>query len=459
MSVRAPTRRLPEDEGRLAAFREALTRHEGEAVDAVERARESLAKRDLLLLENPGVPLRPLFIPRSRLQAICGALHQNMLALGRKLDALLDDPAALEEALPLPREWWDALDARASLRHPDFGLVLRPDGFLYDDAFLLTEPNMGNGYLISCTYPDAVHEVFASSPVFASLGWDPHALVQRPLMHIRKMLRRKVPSTTTRPRIALLWHHGEHEIIREWNERTQGILRYVPEILRQDGWDVVFAHEDELSVDDEGNARLKGDQRVDVVFQIPIGTFFLYEPARLSTDLAHLRGPSVGNAPLLQPLVHVGIDKGTMPLMGTQDCWPTTTPDGFRVDLVPTHYPTPERAAEYRMRKDAWVLKRSFEGKDTHVGCATHGRVWNRTLQTALSTAEYVMQPYVPMSVADIPVVMDGRVEWVESSVELSLLIIDGAFAGGFARFLPAADGVVLSPPPPGMGFTLVMDV
>ena len=40
----------------------------------------------------------------------------------------------------------------------------------------------------------------------------------------------------------------------------------------------------------------------------------------------------------------------------------------------------------------------------------------------------------------------------------LSLFVIDGEYSGAFARVLPAGEGHVMSPPPPGMGFTLVYD-
>lgn len=453
--------RLPEDETHLRAFEDALHSHAQDAVDAVERVRETLATKDLLLLENPGVPLRPLFLSRTRLQQVCSALHRNTLALMQHLSERQTDLEALAEDLPIPSTFWTSVDAVGAFSHRDAGLVMRPDGFLFEDRFLMTEPNAANGYLISATYPDAVHAVFTASPAFKALGWDATTCVQRPLQHIRRMLKERAPAGVARPRLALFWRSEERDIIKDWNERTQAILRYVERVLREeDGWDVVFATEQDLQVDAQGTARLAADGgRVDVVFQIPIGTFFLQEPERLRQDLAHLASTHVGQAPFIQPVAHVGVDKGTMPLWGKLPCWPVKEADGFETRMVDTHYPQPERAQEYRLHKDAWLLKRSFEGKDTHAGISTHGRLWNRTLATALSTAEYVMQPYVTMSVARIPVVVDRRVEWVDCSVELSLFVVDGQFSGAFARFLPAADGVVLSPPPPGMGFTLVMDV
>lgn len=428
---------LPEDAERLAAWRRALTRRGAEAIDAVERARETLAHDGLLLLENPGVPLRPLFLARERLDRICRALHRNVVALGAAVAQPQD-----EDLFPFPRDFLEAVHGPEVLTAPRFGLILRPDGFLFDDRFLLSEPNHGNGYLISATYPEAVHAVFEA------LGIAAH--VERPLRRIFAMLHAQVPGVA-RPRLALFWHSEEHAIISDWNARTQGILKWLPRALEQDGFDVVFAHEDELSVAANGDC-VHGGKRVDLVLQIPIGTHFLYAPERLTSDLKHLSFDRIGNAPFLQPLAHLAIDKGTMPLWQTLPCW-KETPDVAPID---THFPTPARATEYRLGRDRWVLKRSFEGKDTHAGISANSRAWNRALQTAVETREYVMQPYVKMSVASIPVIDRGQVEWIDACVELSLFVIDGAYSGAFARFLPEGEGHVLSPPPPGMGFTLV---
>lgn len=429
--------RLPEDADRLQAFRSALAGRDQHVIDTVERTREALARDGLHLLENPGVPLRPLFLDRARLDRICRALHRNVVALGRAVAETHDDAL-----LPFPRDFLDAVHGREVLTSKRFGLVLRPDGFLFDDSFALSEPNHGNGYLISATYPEAVHAVFDA------LGCA--ARVERPLRHIFAMLHAQA-GNAPRPRLALFWHSEEHAIISEWNERTQGILKWLPTALEKDGFDVVFAHEDELSVAKNGDC-VCGGKRVDLVLQIPIGTHFLYAPEKLSGPLKHLAGETIGHAPFLQPLAHLAIDKGTMPFWQTLPCWDDTP----GVAPIPTHFPTPDRATEYRLEKAKWVLKRSFEGKDTHAGISANARVWNRALETAMHTHEYVMQPYVRMSVAPMPVIDRGRIAWVDVNVELSLFVIDGAYAGAFARFLPEGDGHVLSPPPPGMGFTLV---
>ena len=79
-------------------------------------------------------------------------------------------------------------------------------------------------------------------------------------------------------------------------------------------------------------------------------------------------------------------------------------------------------------------------------------------LATALAGRDYVLQPYERMSVAELPVVRGGRIEWVDFSVELSLFIYQGQYGGGFARVMPAAEGLVMSPPPAGLGLTLLHD-
>ena len=447
---------LPEDNERLDAFRRALKGREQQVIDAVEHSRQTLATDGLLLLDNPGVPLRPLFLSRKRLDFICQMLHRNMKALGAAIADQLDVPETTEDLFPFPRDFLSAVDSQAVLRSQGFGLIMRPDGFLFDDRFAVSEPNHANGYLISATYPEAVYSVFEASPALAQFEIKAH--VVRPLARILAMLKRQlpVPHPKGRPRIALFWHSEEHAIIKDWNARTQGILAWLPKALEKDGWDVVFAHEDELDVDRKGRC-IHEKRRVDLVLQIPIGTHFLYTPERFDKELAHLRGDHIGDAPFLQPLVNLAIDKGSMPLWQTLPCWPAKQ-RGFRVEPIPTHFPSAERASEYRLERDAWVLKRSFEGKDTHAGISANSRVWNRALETAMATREYVMQPYVRMSTALMPVIYDGRIEWVDSSVELSLFVIDGEYSGAFARFLPTGEGHVMSPPPPGMGFTLVYD-
>lgn len=440
---------LPEDEAHLAAFRAALAGREQQVIDSVERSREQLAADGLLLLDNPGVPLRPLFLSRKRLDFICKTLHRNMLALGAAVADAPEDSALF----PFPRDFLEGVDGPAVLKRERFGLIMRPDGFLFEDRFALSEPNHANGYLISATYPEAVYAVFEALPALAQLDVKGHVL--RPLRKIFAMLQRQRPPVPPgrRPKLALFWHAEEHEIIKDWNQRTQGILAWLPRALEAEGWDVVFVHEDGLEVDGDGQCVHAGAP-VDLVLQIPIGTHFLYAPERIP---GCLRSDTIGHAPFLQPLAHLAIDKGTMPLWQTLPCWPAEEA-GFRVEPISTHYPDPARAAEYRLNRAAWVLKRSFEGKDTHAGISANSRVWNRALQTALTTSEYVAQPYVQMSVAPMPVILDGRIEWVDSSVELSLFVIDGEYSGAFARFLPEGEGHVLSPPPPGMGFTLVYD-
>lgn len=429
---------LPEDPERVANARRSLAGRDSEIIDTVERVRERLAADDLILLEHPGVPLRPLFLSRERLDRICGALHRHVVALGQALAADGVD----EDLFPFPADVLAATHAREVFQSPRFGLVLRPDGFLFDGHFALSEPNHANGYLISATYPEAVHAVFAA------LGLADR--VEVPVRRIFQMLHAQ--TRVERPRLALFWHSEEHAIIKDWNARTQGILKWLPRALERDGFDVVFAHEDDLSVATNGDCVCEG-KRVDLVLQIPIGTHFLYAPDRLAGgDLAHLSGDRIGHAPFLQPLAHLAIDKGTMPFWQTLPCW-AETPD---VVPIPTHFPTADRASAYRLEKAQWVLKRSFEGKDTHAGVSANARVWNRALETAMATREYVMQPYVRMSVAPMPVIDRGRVEWISASIELSLFVIDGAYSGAFARFLPEGDGHVLSPPPPNMGFTLV---
>jgi len=110
----------------------------------------------------------------------------------------------------------------------------------------------------------------------------------------------------------------------------------------------------------------------------------------------------------------------------------------------------------HRLHREDFVLKRSFVDKHTFAGIATGGRLWNRMLERALAEGGYLLQGYRPMSQATVPVLLDERIEWLPVRFEVSPFIIDGAFAGAMVRYGPDVDGVVLSPPPDGMGFGLV---
>jgi hypothetical protein len=67
------------------------------------------------------------------------------------------------------------------------------------------------------------------------------------------------------------------------------------------------------------------------------------------------------------------------------------------------------------------------------------------------------MQRYLRLPRTTLPVSRDGvTIEWIPVRVELSPFVIEGAYAGAIARYAPDAEGLILSPPPPEMGMTMV---
>ena len=166
-------------------------------------------------------------------------------------------------------------------------------------------------------------------------------------------------------------------------------------------------------------------------------------------------GARVGKTPLLSPLSGLCLDKGTLPWVARH-----LPSSDFRIEIPETHVPTAEREVEYRLTREKWVLKRAFDGKDTHAGCSTPGRVWNKVVARALASGGYIMQDYKPMPTSLVPVSRDGEtIDWVPVSFELSPFLVEGRFAGGAVRYAPQAAGLVMSPPPPGMGFALAAAV
>jgi hypothetical protein len=454
-SANPAVQELPESRDLVERYDALIDDHAPELIDFVAGHHDALRARGLSPLTGSGWPLRPFFVSKDALALASEATHRAMVQTAARLAELLDtDRDAFRQAVPIDDDIVDALRPREAFTDPGVGLVLRPDGFLFADRFVLTEPNMGNGFLISCAYPELVYDFLAASPATRALGHDDTAAMQRPADAIDAMILGRLSPGEDRPVVAFLVHHEEHDIIESWGERPIGLVHHYVARLADKGVDVVVVHEDEIGVED-GVARLKDGRVVSLVFQVPIGTHFLYRPDLLRGPLAHFTSPRVGGAPFLQPLAHLLLDKGTMPFVQTLGALPAARGD-VRVEVAASFWPSHEHARDLRVNKDRYVIKRSFEGKDTFVGVSAPGRPWNRVVAEAIATRDYVVQEYVPMPRAIMPMVIDGRVERVPVRVELSLLVVDGRYAGGFARYAPDAEGLVLSPPPDDMGFTVL---
>lgn len=445
--------RLPEDLSRVRAFDRALKANRSAVVELVHEHREDWARRKVTMLERTGFPLRPFFLQRRHTDFIASSLHTAFGKLFARLAAHADDPRWLQKHVPLAPGVWEALDVRAGLASDSLRKVLRPDGFLYPDHYLLTEINFGNGIIVSNAYTEGVYDFFARSPVFAALKWDVAAHVQRPFLGYVEMIRSLVRKSPGRPRVAMLAHSYEWDTILGYPKRVVQQIHYARKRLKAVGIDTFLVQEGDVTVDARGKARIRGERKaVDLVLMITIGTSFMDEPHRLTSDLSALRGSNVGDVRLAKPLVSLGFDKGTLPFFRAMPLWPRRDGKEFRVEIAETIFP-----ADAKLKQDDWVLKKAFDGKDTHVGVSTAPRLWKTVLDEATRGREYVAQRYASMPRARMPVLIDDKhVEWLEVRTELSPFIFDGRFGGALARYAPDAEGLVLSPPPEGMGLTTV---
>lgn len=225
--------------------------------------------------------------------------------------------------------------------------------------------------------------------------------------------------------------------------------------MSERGWDSEIVHESDVYLDQEQcPVHRPTGKKLDLIAHVTINTSFMDEPQRMSEDFKIWAGTHVGKAPLYKPLAALVFDKGTLTWL--QDV-PEPPCEEYSVPVAQTEFPQAAKAAEYRLGRDEWVLKRAFDGKDTHVGRSAAGRAWNRAVNGALGSKEYIIQRYEAMPRTVLPITHDGEsVEWVEVCFEFSPFLIAGRFAGACVRYAPAAEGLIMSPPPEGMGFGVV---
>lgn len=447
-----------EDQDRVKAFDEALKKDPEAALAAARQARQHWAEQGVTVLDWSGWPLRPLFIPRTTLDFICEGMHRQLVKIRDLLVEGRGDLDNLTQKVPLHPDMFHQLITREGLEAENLLQLYRPDGFLYEDHWVWSEINLGNGTQVSNTYQEVLYDLFGRSPILKELGWDVDQGIGRPFQRYVDLVADYVPAKES-PLVALMIHSHEWQTILDWPERIVQQVELAQRRFQERGWRIELVHEDGLKVDPEHNCRLaEDDQLVDCVCMWSIGTSFMDEPERVRDEWPHLRGATVGKAPLVQPLAGLAFDKGLLPWMGTALEWPVVDPaTGFQVRLPQTDYPDPERAAEYRTEREKWVLKRSFDGKDTVVGTSAPGRLWNRILGKAMNSFDYVIQEYATLPETEVPISVDGeRIDWVPVQVEISPFVVRGKYVGGFARYAPSGRGIVLSPAPEGMGFTSV---
>lgn len=460
--MKRPSRRLPVDPHLTRVVDAALRRHVSEVRDYTQRFHERWKRWGVTTMRGSGWALRPLFIPAARLDFMAAALHVRLDAVRAELRALVRRRGALTKALPIGPGFERGVDVAAGLDSHDWHAHLRPDGFLYEDRYVLSEVNFGNGVIVSCGYTEVVADYWRGHPVLRRLGVDVARFHRRPLpRYLHVMLRAMRPST--KPFVALLAHSNEWAVIQSYPKRIEDQFDYVQRELYRFGVESRIVTEQELVVGKDGNPRIVGDaRRPDLVMLVTIGSSFLEQPALLEPGqpLAHLRGARIGDVPIVKPLAALAMDKGILPMMQALTPRPSVMRDGFRFEVAPTHFPRGRRADRYVREQGAWVMKRAFDGKDTHIGLVRSKALWGEVARAATSEDGYVAQRYESLPRARIPLFVDEKhLEFVESRVELSSFIYDGAFGGGAARHAPDAEGLVMTDPPPDYGFSTVFAV
>ncbi|MDX2014504.1 MAG: hypothetical protein SFW67_30180 [Myxococcaceae bacterium] len=461
--MKRPSRRVPVDAHLTQLVDRAIRRHTSELRDFTHRFHERWKRWGITTIRGSGWALRPLFVPADRLDFIASALHSRLVNVRAELRRLAAKRGALSKALPLPEGFEAALDVGAGLASHDWFSHLRPDGFLFEDRFVLSEINFGNGIAVSCGYTEVVADYWREHPLLKRLGIDADRFHRRPLpRYLFTMLRAMRPSP--KPFVALLAHHREWAVIQGYPKRVEDQFDYVQRELYRLGVDSRIVTEAQLVVGRDGDPRIVGDKRrPDLVMLVTIGSSFLDEPHLLKPKgpLAHLRGARIGSVAIVKPLAATLMDKGVLPLLQrVEGDASSRMADGYRFEVSPTHVPSRARRAAYLRDQADWVFKRAFDGKDTHLGIARTPGLWRKVVDVATSEPGYVAQRYVSLPRATIPVFVDEKhLEFIESRVELSSFIFDGTFGGGAARHAPDAEGLVMTDPPEDYGFSTVFAV
>ena len=400
------------------------------------------------LLPWQGWPLRPFYFPRASLEALAGQLVRTLRSWA--CDSQSKAPEELAGELGLKAEALESLDYQGAFSEPSFTGFLRPDGFLYPHSYTVVELNFGNGLLVSQAYADLLAEYHTQDPRLASELKIPRPF-ERYLDYLQSLVDEKIGL------VGILACASEYETIMSWEKRVGDMVRFGQELFHRRGWQTVILHEDDVEVVPGKKALSKAlGQELDLIVPLTINTTFFDSPELLRTRYRHWTGSRVGRTPFFSPLSALCVDKGTLPWLTPH----LASGGDFSVEIPFTEPPTEERMREYRLNREDWVLKRAFDGKDTHVGCSSHGRVWNERLAYALRAGGYVLQRYQSMPTTIVPVTPDGEsIEWLEVSFELSPFLVDNAFAGGIVRYAPKAEGLIMSPPPENMGLGVAVAV
>jgi hypothetical protein len=437
----------------VEAYEQCLRVHKAEFLDRCHVIAEKYGEAGKLKLGGHTWPLRPLFLDRKQMDFICASLFKQLESCRDSLLELFRSKQDIGETLRFPKGLLSHLDVESELLSPDFLSAVRPDGFLQSDRFVLSEYNLGSGLLATLSYTEVLHDLFNQDPCLSALH-ETAGCLERPFRHYLTLLRERA-GPKKNPELALFSPALEQKDIYSWE------MELFEDLLRENGFSVSFVDEHSMTVDRHGDLREDSSgKKFDLLLQMTTGEFFLDNFESLASDHQFLCGSHAGSAPHLHPLSCLLLGKGCLPRrLGGRLNRPSPE-RGFLVQQDESHFPDPERASEYRLNKDDFVIKRSWSGKDTLVGRGTGGRAWNRIVAEAIDSAEFIVQRYQPLPKIELPFLIEGdNIVNLPVRFELSPFIIQGKYAGALVRYAPDAEGIRLSPSPPGMGLTVVYSI
>jgi hypothetical protein len=455
------SRQFPQDRERVREFDRLLKIHVSAVRDYTQEFHARWVKRGITTLKGPGWALRPFLVPAARLHFVAAAFHGAMTRLRTTMIDKAITPGAIADLLPFHPDVESLIDVSDGMRSPACMSYFRPDGFLFGDRFILSEINYGNGIIVSCAYTEIWADYWADHPVIKRLGWDVNRLHLRPFPWYVQVARR-FARLCKFPQVALLAHSEEWQSIQQFPRRVMEQMRFARAAFERAGLRPRFVTQQDIALDRKGIPRFDDDgTRIDLVMFITVGTTFMDPPATKHDGVvrAQLSKARVGDVWILKPLAGLLMDKGALPLLGKLRCSQRMT-DGFRFEVAATEFPFGRRQARYLDRPNNWVVKRSFDGKDTHPGIARDFDGWSRIVAEAVRSRHYVAQQYVSLPRAEVPVFIDEHhLEWIPSRVEISGFIFDGAFGGAGIRHAPDAEGHVMTDFPPGYGYSTAFAV
>lgn len=456
------SRRLPVDAALTRTVDAALRRHVSEVRDYTHAFHERWKRWGVTTMRGMGWALRPAMIPARHLDFVAAALHARLVRIRHLLRDAAARPGGVASLLPVSRDFQDVVDVAAGVDSADWLSHLRPDGYLFEDRYVLGELNFGNGIAVSCGYTEVLADYWYGHPVLRRLGLDVDRFHRRPLPRYLGVVQRAL-RPSAKPFVALLAHSKEWDVVLSYPKRILDQFVYVQRELLRRGVESRIVTEQELVVGRDGNPRVVGDaRRPDLVLLVTVGTSFLDDPEALLPGgaLAHLRGARIGDVAVIKPLAGLLMDKGTLPLLQAQERhFAPDDGDGFRFEVAHTEATLAQDPKRYA-RKDDWVIKRAFDGKDTYIGVVKTAAQWRTIAASATQVDGYVAQRYESLPKTLLPVFVDEKhLEFVESRVELSAFLYDGTFGGAAARHAPDAEGLVMTDPPKDYGYSTVFGV